>query len=123
MRKCFNTQITSFDNKMCDEDESCSYWLSGEDGKKVYINGCIKSKFCGLTGMYKGEETEFVCQPKKVKHWIFLEGKDYLQFNESTKRCDLMIKPQMNPNRGQNSWVLGIPFNRAYFSIYDMDRS
>ena len=100
MAKCYRSDINALDNYNCPSDESCAFWKY--QGK--YQNGCIRTGYCDMQSFYRGEETTFLCSKKKVSHWIFIKGKDRV-----------MVKSQDT----NNAWTLGIPFNRAYYSIYD----
>ena len=55
----------------------------------------------------------------KSQHWFYLKGRDYLSFSRSKRKCAVLIKPEL---KGTGAiWIMGDPFLRAYYSIYDME--
>lgn len=54
-----------------------------------------------------------------LKHWFYLKGRDYLYFSVKRQKCSLLIKPELSST--SRMWLMGDPFLRAYYSIYDMD--
>mmetsp|Transcript_14305 Transcript_14305/g.24342 ORF Transcript_14305/g.24342 Transcript_14305/m.24342 type:complete len:302 (+) Transcript_14305:1070-1975(+) len=55
------------------------------------------------------------------QHRFYLEGKDYLLFDNYYQKCAVLIKEELGAT--SNMWLLGDPFLRAYYSIYDMDQA
>jgi hypothetical protein len=53
------------------------------------------------------------------QHRFYLQGRDYLMYNRGYKRCALLVKKELSLQ--QSMWLMGQPFLRAYYSIYDMD--
>jgi hypothetical protein len=51
-------------------------------------------------------------------HWFFLTPRDYLE--RADGRCRLLITEMAE---GRREWVLGTPFLRAYYSIYDLEQA
>lgn len=56
---------------------------------------------------------------REQQHWFFLKNRDYLTFSQNRKVCALLLKPENI--KTINMWILGDPFLRAYYSIYDLD--
>ena len=54
------------------------------------------------------------------QHWFFLRGRDYLMFSQRKQKCALLVKAESSNAR---MWLMGDPFLRAYYSIYDMDNA
>ena len=51
--------------------------------------------------------------------WFYLKGRDYLEIDpQDSKRCVVKVKENSEVEKG---WILGDPFLRAYYSIYDID--
>lgn len=48
-----------------------------------------------------------------------MRGKDYLFYQRYYRSCAVLVKPELNLQT--NMWLMGDPFLRAYYSIYDMD--
>ena len=46
----------TFDDSMCNASESCAAWT--KDNQKI---GCILTKYCGVTALYKGTESQYRC--------------------------------------------------------------
>ena len=80
MKKCFNYGSRGFDNSICGPSESCSFWKYND----AYLNGCIKTKYCDTHSNYQNRRTKFSCYPKKTQHWLYIEAKDYLNYNPKT---------------------------------------
>jgi hypothetical protein len=115
MSTCFNQELKQFDNKRCMADETCGFWKF--DGN--YKSGCINTKFCGLDAKYKALYTvKYLCKTPKEKSWIFLKGKDYLYKTSGYNTCQVMVRQQKD-YRKLDEWTLGIPFNKAYYSVFD----
>jgi len=61
---------------------------------------------------------------EKVKHTFFLQGRDYLMKHAKSRfkgfDCSILVREEMGDSKRVN-WLLGDPFLRAYYSIYDMD--
>lgn len=53
------------------------------------------------------------------QHWFELRGRDYMFYDPSQRKCAVLVKPELNAN--MRMWLMGDPFLRAYYSIYDMD--
>ena len=53
------------------------------------------------------------------KHWFQLKNQDYLYFNTVNSNCWIQFMPEMK----NEYWILGDPFLRAYYSIYDLEKS
>ena len=54
-----------------------------------------------------------------VQHWFYLRGKDYLFYQPRNRSCALLIAAEKTQR--SNMWLMGDPFLRAYYSIYDME--
>ena len=54
------------------------------------------------------------------QHWFKLRGRDYMFYDPTQRKCAVLVKPELNGN--MRMWLMGDPFLRAYYSIYDMDR-
>ena len=52
------------------------------------------------------------------KHWFVLKGTDYIYYSEQTDHCWVEILPE----RDSSYWILGDPFLRAYYSVYDLEK-
>lgn len=50
-----------------------------------------------------------------------MRGKDYLFYQRYYGKCAVLVKPELNMQT--NMWLMGDPFLRAYYSIYDMDNA
>ena len=48
-----------------------------------------------------------------------MEGRDYLLYNKFHRACAVLLKEELGAT--ENMWLLGDPFLRAYYSIYDME--
>ena len=55
----------------------------------------------------------------KSQHWFYLSGRDYLAYRPQRGDCTLLIKQE--PNANTKHWLMGDPFLRAYYSIYDLE--
>ena len=51
------------------------------------------------------------------KHWFTLKGTDYIYYSEQTDHCWVELMPEQD----SDYWILGDPFLRAYYSVYDLD--
>lgn len=51
--------------------------------------------------------------------WFLLRPKDYLFYQPVYGMCAVLIQNQASLDGAM--WVMGDPFLRAYYSIYDMD--
>ena len=60
---------------------------------------------------------------EKSQHWFYLQGRDYLMKHTRAGeyKCSILVKEEAGESR--LSWLMGDPFLRAYYSIYDMDDS
>ena len=56
---------------------------------------------------------------KRLKHWFFLVPRDYLVYHHQKRKCGLLIKQE--PKGNDELWLMGDPFLRAYYSIYDLE--
>ena len=54
------------------------------------------------------------------RHWFYLSSRDYLQYYERKGKCALLVKKEESIS--SNMWLMGDPFLRAYYSIYDLDQ-
>ena len=53
-------------------------------------------------------------------HWFYLSGRDYLSYYRNRRyNCAILIKKE--DQISSNMWLLGDPFLRAYYSIYDLE--
>ena len=55
------------------------------------------------------------------QHWFYLRGKDYLFYQYSKRRCAVLVDQEMDSD--VDFWLMGDPFLRAYYSIYDMEKN
>jgi phage shock protein PspC (stress-responsive transcriptional regulator) len=55
----------------------------------------------------------------KDYHWFYLKGRDYLNYSFKFKKCLVLIKPEFAAT--SDIWLMGDPFLRAYYSVYDME--
>lgn len=55
----------------------------------------------------------------KSQHWFYLRNRDYLSYSNTKNKCAILIKEELASTGA--IWILGDPFLRAYYSIYDMD--
>ena len=55
------------------------------------------------------------------QHWFYLRGRDYLMKHRRAGeyKCSILVKEEAGQRR--LSWLMGDPFLRAYYSIYDME--
>ena len=74
------------------------------------------------TYMYTESDVLYMCEQEKHKHWIFLNGRDYLKKLSSFNTCQVMVKRQQD-YKTMDEWIMGTPFNRAYYSVYDQEKS
>lgn len=56
---------------------------------------------------------------EKSQHWFYLKNRDYISFSRSKMECAILIKPELKATGSM--WIMGDPFLRAYYSIYDME--
>ena len=56
---------------------------------------------------------------RKSAHWFYLKGQDYIQYDKYKRNCVVLIMQELKSTGAM--WLLGDPFLRAYYSIYDMD--
>ena len=56
---------------------------------------------------------------RRLKHWFFLVPRDYLVYHYNKRKCGLLVKQE--PKGNDELWLMGDPFLRAYYSIYDLD--
>jgi len=52
--------------------------------------------------------------------WLILTGEDYL-LNNIGGECMLVMLEELDSLEGQHTILLGDPFLRAYYTIYDME--
>lgn len=55
----------------------------------------------------------------ELRHWFLLSGRDYLMFSQQHQRCALLVRDELSST--SQLWLMGDPFLRAYYSIYDME--
>jgi hypothetical protein len=55
------------------------------------------------------------------RHWFYLSGRDYLSYYSSNRKCALLVKKE--DDILSNMWLMGDPFLRAYYSIYDLEQN
>ena len=53
------------------------------------------------------------------RHWFYLAGRDYLKYLPYLGTCRILILPEVAVTT--DMWLLGDPFLRAYYSVYDLD--
>ena len=58
---------------------------------------------------------------KNLQHWFYLEARDYFIYDKYYKKCLLTIQEEPNGSSFSTMWLMGDPFLRKYYSIYDMD--
>ena len=56
-----------------------------------------------------------------VQHWFQMESMDYIQYQKYSKTCAILIKAEESSE--QKTWLMGDPFLRTYYSIYDLENS
>ena len=52
--------------------------------------------------------------------WLFIRPEDYMMYN-SNSECLLTVVEELPTLEGEYTILLGDPFLRAYYTIYDMD--
>lgn len=52
-------------------------------------------------------------------HWYFMRGQDYLTLNGQNE-CMMLVYEELASLEGNYSILMGDPFLRNYYSIYDM---
>jgi len=57
-----------------------------------------------------------------TEFWIFLRPEHYLMMNRGNE-CLLTVNEELSTLEGEYTILLGAPFLRAYYSIYDMDEN
>ena len=55
----------------------------------------------------------------RERHWFYLAGRDYLKYLPYLDACRILILPEVAVTT--DMWLLGDPFLRAYYSVYDLD--
>jgi len=55
----------------------------------------------------------------KSQHWFYLKNRDYLSYSTTKQKCGILFKEELSSTGA--IWILGDPFLRAYYSIYDME--
>ena len=60
---------------------------------------------------------------EKSQHWFHLRGRDYLMKHRRSGdyKCSVLVREEAGQRR--SSWLMGDPFLRAYYSIYDMENN
>jgi hypothetical protein len=56
-----------------------------------------------------------------LQHWFYLEARDYFIYDRYYRKCLLTIMEEPNGSSFNDMWLMGDPFLRKYYSIYDMD--
>ena len=59
----------------------------------------------------------------KSQHWFYMKGMDYMSYSQYTRKCTILVKPEIQNNKTQSVWLMGDPFLRTYYSIYDMENN
>lgn len=58
---------------------------------------------------------------RNLQHWFYLEAKDYFLYDRYYRSCLLTLLEEPNGSAFSDMWLMGDPFLRKYYSIYDMD--
>ena len=74
---------------------------------------------CGSENDSTFPTIKFLAGSHKGAHWFQMQGRDYMSFSESKQKCTFLIKAEAS--RINNMWILGDPFLRAYYAIYDLE--
>ena len=56
-----------------------------------------------------------------LQHWFYLDARDYFIYDRYYKACLLTILEEPNGSAFSDMWLMGDPFLRKYYSIYDME--
>lgn len=56
-----------------------------------------------------------------LQHWFYMEARDYFIYDRYYKKCLLTLLEEPNGSSFAKIWLMGDPFLRKYYSIYDMD--
>ena len=55
---CYNVDSNTYDKNRCRANESCASFANDEG---VYVEGCILTKYCGITANYYKKKTSYTC--------------------------------------------------------------
>ena len=87
-------------------------------GINCYFPDGAALEYCECTSIYDMRFPEI--QIKLADYFtFFLKGEDYLLWSESRSMCLNTFSP--DSSHGGYFWLLGDPFLRAYYTIYDVD--
>lgn len=91
------------------------------NGKKCAIEDASGLYICSCTGVEDSSypPLKILVGSRDQQHWFFLKNRDYLTYSQNKKVCAILIKPENI--KSVNMWIMGDPFLRAYYSIYDLD--
>ena len=57
---CYNFDLYKYDNTLCrSKYESCASWKN--DKRDKTLEGCVLTKYCGVTAKYLKEDTVYNC--------------------------------------------------------------
>ena len=74
---------------------------------------------CGSENDASFPRIKFLVGSHKGAHWFQMQGRDYMSYSKTKQRCIFLVKAEAS--RINNMWILGDPFLRAYYAIYDLE--
>jgi len=58
---------------------------------------------------------------RSLQHWFYLDPQDYFIYDRYYRSCLLSLLEEPTGSAFSDMWLMGDPFLRKYYSIYDMD--
>ena len=64
-------------------------------------------------------ELAFYLGQSNDQYKFILKPEQYLKYNNSTAKCELLFR--IDQDTASTSWTLGLPFFKAFYTVFDLD--